>query len=247
MEACYATRDTQTTSLNTLLTILETDVMTAFISIQHIIESSNLTNDEKVDRIQQVFATRKMSQQHLAEVMTPLKASVEETQNQNTYYTGLETRSLRMQARLMPILKSLPWQGTDHALLAAIRYVQEHQGGLGHDAPRQFLTSTERKAVSPPDRPFRISLYKALLFIHVGQGLKAGTLFLDQSYKYRALEGYLLSRTHWQQVRDHYVQQAQLEAFANPQVVLGDLETHLHEQFVKTNTYLCRHQNEFVS
>lgn len=246
MEQCYATRDTQSKSLNALLTILETDVLTTFKTIKRLAESSTLTDREKIRRIRAIFTAHHTPQQQLATVLPPLKASVEETQSKDTYYAALEARSLRLQARLMPILKRLPWQGTDPALLAAIRHVQTHKGSLGHDAPKQFLPPTERKAISPPDRSWRVSLYKALLFIHVQQGIKAGTLYIEPSYKYRALEDYLLSREQWAQHRQTYLKQAGLEDFTNPHTVLQQLETHLHGQYVTTNEHLLRQQNTHV-
>ncbi|MCA9470939.1 MAG: Tn3 family transposase [Nitrospirales bacterium] len=247
MEHCYEKREAQSRSLTTLLTILETDVLTAFKTIKRIAESSTLSDRDKIQRIQTVFAARQTPQQQLVETMTPLKASVEEMRHQDAYYTVLERRSLRLQARLMPILKHLPWQGTDQALLAAIRYVKTPKGDWGREAPKRFLTATERKAVSPPAQAFRVSLYKALLFIHVQQGIKAGTLYLNQSYKYRALEDYLLSREQWQQHRQEYLKQAGLQAFTNPHTVLHTLETHLQRQYVTTNEHILAQQNAHVS
>ncbi|MDH5499441.1 MAG: Tn3 family transposase, partial [Nitrospira sp.] len=247
MERWYATRDTHSRSLNTLLTLLETTVLTAFNKIKKIAQASTLSDHEKVQRIQRIFATQQTSPHQLTEAMTPLKASVDDTIKQEAYYAALERRSLRLQARLMPILKCLSWQGTDQALLAAIQYVQDRKGTIGQEAPRRFLTPTERNAISPPDQPFRVSLYKALLFVHVGQGLKAGTLYLEHSYKYRALEGYLLSRDQWQQRRAHYVHYAELEPFANPRVVLRELEATLHQHYVTTNERLVAKQNAYVS
>ena len=246
MEQYYAQRETHTMSLTALLTLLETNVLTAFKTIQRIVESTTMTSDEKVDRIQHIFATQKTTHHQLAEAMTPLKARVEDTTKRDTYYAALERRSLRLQARLMPILKGLVWEGTDHAMLTAIHYVQAHKGTVWHDAPRRFLTPAERQAVSPSDQPFRVSLYKALLLIHVAHGLKGGTIYLDQSYKYRALEGYLVNRDQWHQRRTHYLHQAELEAFTDPRAVLQQLETDLHQQYVTTNARLREQSNPYV-
>ena len=247
MEQCYATRKTHAMSLTALLTLLETDVLTAFKTIKRIVESSSSSDTEKVQQIRQLLTKRTSPQQQLVETIDPLKGSMDDTMNQESYYAVLEARSLRLQTRLTPILKSLPWQGTDQNLLATIRHFQERQGNIDQTAPQRFLTPLERKAVSPLDHPFRVSLYKALLFIHVRQGIKGGTLYLEHSYKYRALEGYLLSREQWHEHRHKYVKQAALEPFANPRLVLEDLERHLQEQYVTTNTRLLENQNEYVS
>ena len=247
MEQCYATRETHAMSLTALLTLLETDVLTAFKTIKRIVDSSSSNDTEKVQQIRQLLTKRALPQQQLMETIDPLKGSLTDTTNRESYYAVLEARSLRLQTRLTPILKSLPWEGTDQSLLATIRHYQDRQGNIDHTAPQRFLMPIERKAVSPPDRPFRVSLYKALLFIHVRQGIKGGTLYLEHSYKYRALEGYLLSREQWQQYRHKYVKQANLQPFANPRLVLEDLERHLQEQYVTTNTRLLDNQNAYVS
>ena len=48
------------------------------------------------------------------------------------------------------------------------------------------------------DGKFRVSLYKALLFLHVQSAIKSGGLNLEHSSKYRPLDDYLIDRTRWQ-------------------------------------------------
>lgn len=79
MERWYATRDTHSKSLSTLLALLETTVLTAFNTIKQIAQSSTLTDREKVRRIQRIFAAQQTSPHQLTEAMTPLKASVDDT------------------------------------------------------------------------------------------------------------------------------------------------------------------------
>ncbi|MBV8968838.1 MAG: DUF4158 domain-containing protein [Verrucomicrobia bacterium] len=66
-------------------------------------------------------------------------------------------------------------------------------GGVDKSTPVGFLDSEERVAVSKEGK-FRVSLYKALLFLHVQNGIKSGALNLEHSYKYRPLSDYLLNR-----------------------------------------------------
>lgn len=246
MEQYYANRETHAMSLTALLTLLETNVLAAFKKIQQIVDAGTMTSDDKIRRIQRIFATQKTAHHQLSEAMTPLKTRVEDTTKHEMYYAALERRSLRLQAWLMPIVKLLAWEGTDQALLTALHHLQTCKDTIGPDAPRRFLTPGERHAVSPPDQPFRVSLYKAFLLIHLAKGIKGGTIHLEHSYKYRALEGYLLSRPQWQKHRTRYLQQADLEAFANPQTILHSLETELHHQYLTTNTHLLDHKNLFV-
>jgi hypothetical protein len=109
MEHCYSRRETQAMSLTALLTLLETDVLTAFKTIKRIIDASSSSDTEKVQQIRQLLTKREAPQQQLLETIDPLKDNVTDTMNRESYYAILETRSLRLQARLkaltcMPLL-----------------------------------------------------------------------------------------------------------------------------------------------
>jgi hypothetical protein len=84
-----------------------------------------------------------------------------------------------MQNRVSPILKSIKFssQSDDSSLNQAIDHFRDKNGVLDESAPMEFLKPDERTAVMKGK--FRISLYKALLFIHVRIGIKSGTLNLN--------------------------------------------------------------------
>jgi hypothetical protein len=53
--------------------------------------------------------------------------------------------------------------------------------GINRSAPTGFLDPEEQTTVNR-DGKFRVSLYKALLFLHVQNGIKSGALNLEHSY-----------------------------------------------------------------
>jgi hypothetical protein len=75
----------------------------------------------------------------------------------------------------------LPFQGEagSEALLRAIQYFKDKDGVIERGAPTEFLKPIEEKAVLGSDGDLRVSLYKALLFIHVMGAIKSGTLNLS--------------------------------------------------------------------
>ena len=79
-------------------------------------------------------------------------------------------------------------------ILAALDHFKQKDGVLDKNAPTEFLTAAEQVAVF--EGKFRVSLYKAFLFLHVMGAVKSGTLNLKHSYKYRSLDDYLISREH---------------------------------------------------
>ena len=80
----------------------------------------------------------------------------------------------------------------------------------GVNFPREGLTESTRFDLGQTSRhdeghgqttgggledKFRVSLYKAFLFLHIMGAIKSGTLNLEHSYKYRSLDDYLISRS----------------------------------------------------
>jgi hypothetical protein len=61
-------------------------------------------------------------------------------------------------------------------------------GSIDPPRPVSWTPSEEQTTVNR-DGKFRVSLYKALLFLHVQNGIKSGALNLEHSYKYRPLDG----------------------------------------------------------
>ena len=55
----------------------------------------------------------------------------------------------------------------------AIEHFKEQDGGVDKSMPIGFLDAEERAALNK-DGKFRVSLYKALLFLHVQNGIKSG-------------------------------------------------------------------------
>ena len=93
---------------------------------------------------------------------------------------------------------------------------------------------------------FRVSLYKALLFIHIRTSIKAGTLNLEHSYKYRPLEDYLISNQRWQKEKESLLERAGLSEFSDPKEALKGLNDELFSQYLKTNDRIGDGSNEKV-
>ena len=149
----------------------------------------------------------------------------------------LEGRSIRLQNRISPILKQMEFiGGPDTAeLMDALTYFREKDGNIGPGMPLAFLTSTERDAVASGPKGFRVSLCKVFLFQHVAGSIKAGSLNLEGSYKYRPLDDYLISRERWQQEKADLLKRAGLTDFVDPEPILKELKSALQHQYETTN------------
>ena len=105
-----------------------------------------------------------------------------------------------------------------------------------------FLESAQQQAVAG-NGTFRPSLYKALLFMHVANAIKSGQLNLENSYKYRSLDEYLISKDRWSEERKKLLRRAALEPFENCTNVLKQLDQALSVQYQKTNNNICDNNN----
>jgi hypothetical protein len=217
-------------------------------AIKRITDSAELDDAEKVRQIRAVLAAEEPDRHQAEASLVPLKRDLESETDGEDYYGILEAKSVWIQNRISPILKALPFQGEagSEALLRAIQYFKEKDGVVDRGAPTEFLKPFEEKAVLGSDGYLRVSLYKALLFIHVMGAIKSGTLNLEHSYKYRTLDKYMIDRDRWQRDKQTLVARAGLACFVEPKQVLDELDRALHAQYVKTNMNLVEGNNSWV-
>lgn len=160
------------------------------------------------------------SEQKLEQIEKLLQALEHETslkaEESETHYTFLEEASLKLQKRVSDIIRQVEFNHdtSDKSLMQAIYYFKDKNGNVDKHAPLEFLEEKDRKHVFE-DNTFKISLYKTLFFKAVCDGVKAGTLNLRYSHKYRYLDEYLIAKTDWKQNKAEYLKRAELEKFAD--------------------------------
>jgi hypothetical protein len=176
-----------------------------------------------------------------------LKASLASELGEDDYYKILESKSVWIQNRVNPVLKALTFQAgpSVRKLVDAIEHFKEKDGAVDKSAPAGFLDPEEGAAVQKEGK-FRVSLYKALLFLHVQSGIKSGALNLEHSYKYRPLDDYLIDRVRWQRDKQHLIERAGLEALVDPRKVLKELDEALSQQYLLTNQNITEGKNPHI-
>ena len=185
-EQCYARREQQHEALKTLLGGLEHGLLGTLTTIGSITEDRVLSDAEKLDRIRALLAQRETRRLLEKDSIAELKASLVSGLSEDDYYKILESKSVWIQNRVSSILKMVTFQGDPgvRKLVDAIEHFKEQDGGVDKSMPIGFLDAEGRAALNK-DGKFRVSLYKALLFLHVQNGIKSGALNLEHSYKYR--------------------------------------------------------------
>jgi Tn3 transposase DDE domain-containing protein len=209
-------------------------LLQTIVDIRSILAAESVNSEQKLEQIKELLFS--------LEQQTNLKE--EEPEN---HYTFLEEASLKLQKRVSDIIRQVEFnqETSDKNRIRAIYYFKKKNGDIDRHAPADFLEEKERKHLFD-DQKFKISLYKTLFFKAVCDGVKAGTLNLKYSHKYRYLDEYLIPKKSWEQNKADYLKRAELEKFANIDVVLADLQKSLHRQYVKTNTNILTGKNAFI-
>jgi TnpA family transposase len=239
-EQVFERKKTQSEHVSNLLENLDTNVFSVLREIRTLAHHGSLSAVQKVNRIQ-VLLTQEREVK-----FDQIKADLQEDSDDSQYYQVLESRSLRLQNRVTPILKALALDaGSGHAALAdAIRHFKETDGIIGRKVPVDFLDGPERKAVLGNNgREFKTSLYKAFLFLHVASAIKAGNLNLALSYKYRPLDDYLINSDRWKREKAQLLERAGMSEFTTPETLLKTLNTALQNQYKVTNAHAQKGEN----
>jgi hypothetical protein len=238
----YQEREGRDQAIKNLVKDLQKDFSDKISTIKAIIADIQLTSDEKILVIDLIL---KLPESH----STNIDKNVENIQKGRDYYDLLEDRSLKMQNRVADIVRHTIFdENCSHTLLLeAIIHYQKKSGNIDKNAPISFLTAEERIAIFDKDKRFRVSLYKALLYLAIFDAIKSGVLNVAHSEKYRSLDDYLIPKPEWEANKDEYLQRAQLSEYSDCQATLTLIDQELDDQYKETNSHFISGNNEFLT
>jgi hypothetical protein len=217
--------------------------------IKHVIQDTDLYPSEQVVKIEQLFTDHEsLNDEPAARKLQHYEKVLDEHADGEEYYLALEGRSLSLQRRVASVLKAMEFD-TDSSiepLLTAVIHFQASDGNIGHSPPLEFLREKERHLVGDGDS-IRTSLYKILLFKSVAEAVKAGKLNLRYSYRYRAIQDYLIPAQRWQADRDRLLTLAGLDKFANGTAYLAELKATLDDTYQSVNQQFHEGGNTHLS
>ena len=188
----------------------------------------------------------KAKRESATENLDALRAQLERHAADAEYYQALESKSLKLQNRVSEIVKAVEFHGNDDSLMQAIGHYKEKDGAIAQSAPVEFLEPDERKALFGDNARFRVSLYKAWLFLKIADAVKAGSLNLKLSYKFRSLDDYLIPKEDWDANREEYLERAELVQAGDCTMTLDTLSATLHQQYEYTNGRILSGDNKHV-
>ena len=209
-----------------------------------------LTDTGKVQRIAELLQKHADEQNHKEQKKIELfEKSLDEMAKDKNYFDILEKLSRKLQNRVSDILKVISFneENSDKILLNAIDYYKNKEGEITANAPQAFLSNDEREAIISGVGSFRTPLYKILLFMHVADGIKSGKLNLKQSYRYLAIQDYLVDKVTWKSQRNELLKLAGLEEFSDYTSVMKKLIKLLDEKYHTVNQRVSKNLNPHLS
>jgi hypothetical protein len=224
----------------------KTDLLT---KIHSIINAELLSAEEKVTQIKQLVSHEEISDPIISACIEKLDKQIFSSLNEADFYNALEKQSLTLQNRLSRIIKNLDFNALNSrsSLLKAIRHFRETDGQIGYNPPRAFL---EQKALShlfDDKEKIRQSLYKSLLFVHIADAIKSGTLNLMHSYRYLSIDEYLINKKSWESNKQGYLDRADLAAYSSSKDTIAPLQDKLDKQYHTVNQSINNGRNPHIS
>jgi Tn3 transposase DDE domain/Domain of unknown function (DUF4158) len=228
-----------------LLETLDSGVFHVLSEARDLIHDAGLADDVKIQRLRSLLPSNDNEVEEPASIAA-VRVAVKANQHNADYYTILESRSLKLQNKISAIIKTLDFQGAGEELVAAIAHFKAKERQLSRSSPTAFLDNSELREVVKDGLITRISLYKAFLFMHIAKALKAGTLNIEHSYKYRSFDNYLISKERWKDEKVALLKRADMMDFMDPAPVLSKLATALNAQYATTNQNVIDGRNPYL-
>jgi len=226
---------------NQVLQSLEDAHISALNEIERIVKDEKLSAVKKVEAIAVVVEKKTQS---LKNILSEKK--VFETISENKY-EFIEKRSISLQGKLSGVLKTIEFDEatSNRHIITAIKYFKNTLN-ITSAAPDGFLSDEEKTAVYESGK-FRVSLYKALLFFHVSDAIKNGTLNLKYSLKYRNLDDYLIDKDEWEGNKDTLLKVHELEVLRDYDEFIKPVKEKLGMSFKFTNENIKKGFNTYFT
>ena len=211
-----------------------------------IILKSTLNNNDKVFKIEEIFE----EDTELTTEQLILVASVEEEVNREVkvdFYRLWQQRSIWLGNRIGKIIIQfiISQENTDKNLFEAIKHYINHHGKVKSPPKNiKWLDNKQQDLLwemnEDGEEVFQRRLYKRnaarmFLFQAINDGIKSGILNFNQSYRYRYLEEYLISKQEWRANKEQLLIDAEMTHLTDHEGMMEDLKKQIDTFFHQVN------------
>jgi hypothetical protein len=225
----------------TLIQSLEDLNLSLLNDVNHILNNDEISDSIKIDTLKLLVATKTTNLKILLEQKTFLEAVNLDR------FDFIEKASQSLQRKISSVLKLIEFdaKSSNKNLLIAVKYFKETIN-IKPDAPLDFLEDDEKTALIDDEGKFKISLYKALLFIHISDGIKSGILNIKYSYKYKSFEEYLIPKDEFLLNKKELLSYNELEDLENFNKFIVPITEKLEKSFKVTNRRIEKELNIYL-
>lgn len=219
-------------------------------AIKEVTKSPHLTASSKVETITELIEQHEIEQNEVSqEKLESFEKSLDDMVKDTDYFNILEKLSVKLQNKVSSILKVLEFNelNSNTLLLKAINDFKMRDGNINQTATTDFLCKREKEALISDNGKFRVSLYKILLFIYIGECIKSGELNLKYSYRYLSINDYLFDENIWRKDREQLLKLSGLSEFSDYHKTISELKQRLNEKYHAVNDRFDGHRNPYLS
>ncbi|MEM9888916.1 MAG: DUF4158 domain-containing protein, partial [Bacteroidota bacterium] len=212
-------------------------------------EQSKFTPIQIIDRLRELFPRNQEQELSGNKQLVKQWKQQYNHQDKNAYYNIVASYSLRLQKKVAAIIKALQFNKTtsDKHLMEAIKEFKDKDGAVTKTVALEFLSEKEKAAVLGADgKNFKISLFKALFFDAICQSIKAGTLNLSHSYRYKAFDEYLINKMLWKEDKDLLLARAECSYLKSYEEVISPLKQETEQAYESTNQSILLGENTLM-
>lgn len=220
------------------------------LEIANVIHVETLSDSKKVSEVKLLIQQHQDLQKTLTqqENYASQKKKIKQLLTDDDYYDILEEVSISLQRYVNTIVKTVEFnqESSDQNIIMAIQYFKNKEGNIDQEAPTSFLETKQLAIIYDANQKLRVSLYKILLFSHMANCIKSGSLTLSYSYRYKAIQDYLISPERWQSQKQQLIKSAGLTKFTNANQVLVELKTVLNKSYHQVNQEIMQNNNPHI-
>ncbi|APD08189.1 transposase for transposon Tn1546 [Flavobacteriaceae bacterium UJ101] len=156
-------------------------------------------------------------------------------------YKELSKSYLKLQKKVSSIIKNLEFNEvtSDPKIMEAINFYKKHNGKLNDYAPMDFISDgNDRKSVKEDMKEHGMHLYKVILVKEICRHIKAGSLNLISSEKYKFIDEYLIDIEDFNTHRENYLYRANLEKLGDYNAFILQMKQELEDHYTSSNIKL---------
>jgi TnpA family transposase len=215
--------------------------------VKEILYAERILDSEKLLQIKALFIENKGSyHDDLLEELSRLESFNINRVKDQMHYTELSNGYRRVQNRISGILKYLEFNvsNSNHHIVDGILNYQSNNGKISNDSPVGFISEKDLKWMYNSKGNLDYNLYKVILFKEVSNHIKAGSLNLKYSDKYKSIDEYLINDEYWSMNKQSLIERANISKLKNFSEFINASKSQLSKQYETTNSNI--RNNKFI-